>query len=198
MATEERNCMRLVSIGIITALCSAGCGTTATIHRWGAPPLEAQIVDSDPKSVYVEDDQGNRYRVPRASITELDHPGNVALGIGVGLLAIGSMLYFLDDDSGRESDDEARRTMALGYAIPGAILTAWGGYSWFSSRGSAAHAAVEQAMPVPSVVPVSVADIVLPPGTLPVPGAVAPAKAPLPGTPETFAPGSTPPPGPNP
>ena len=182
--------MRFISIATVVALCCGGCGMTATIHRWGAPPLEAQIVDSDSKSVYVEDDQGNRYRVPRDTITELDHPGNVALGIGIGLLAIGSMLYFVDDDSGREPD-EARRTMAIGYAIPGAILAAWGGYSWFGSRSSASDVGAEQAIPIPSVVPVSVADVVLPPGTLLVPKAVAPVAVPQPGSPEAFAPSTT-------
>jgi hypothetical protein len=187
--------MRLVSIGTIMALCT-GCGTTATIHRWGAPPLEAQIVDSDSKNIYVEDDQERRYRVPRSNLTEVDHPGNVALGIGIGLLAIGSMLYFVDDDSGRESD-EARRTMGLGYGIPGAILAAWGGYSWFSSRSASSQFGAEQAMPMPSVVPVGVADIVLPPGTLPAPSTVTRPDASPPGTPGAFAPVNTPAPGAN-
>jgi hypothetical protein len=188
--------MRLISICTIMALCT-GCGTTATIHRWGAPPLEAQIVDSDSKSIYVEDDQGRRYRVPRSTLTEVDHPGNVALGIGIGLLAIASIAYFADDDSGR-GPDEARRAMALGYGIPGTILAAWGGYSWLGSRSAASHVSTEQPMPMPSVVPVGMADIVLPPGTLPVPKTAATAGAPAPGTPQAFAPSNTPAPGSNP
>ncbi len=190
--------MRFVSIVTVMALCSSGCGITATVHRWGAPPLEAQIVDSDANNLYVEDDQGRRYRVPRSTVKELDHPGNVAMAVGLGCLALASIMYFGKDDSGRDPDP-ARRTVAMGYGIPGAILTAWGGYSWLSSRNAASHTGTEQLMPIPGVVPVGMADILLPPGTLPAPQtASTPASLPAPGTPGAFPPSNAPAPAPKP
>jgi hypothetical protein len=157
--------MRHLSLVSIVALTS-GCITTATVHRWGAPPIESKIVGADKTNFYVEDDEGRRYHVPRSTVKDIDHPGNVALAVGLSCLAIGSILYFSHDDEGR-GPDEARRTAAFGYAVPGALLSAWGGYFWLSSRAAAGSEGANEQVPMPTLVPVVAADIVLPPGVVP-------------------------------
>jgi hypothetical protein len=158
---------RLVSLALLTVLGVTACGSTATLQRLGAPALEARIVGSSATSLYVEDDAGRRYRVPRASVLDVDHPGNVALAFGLGCLAVSAAMYFDHDGSESADDEHARELASFGYAVPGVLLAAWGGYVWFDSTSAAAHATPEPAMPMPTVVPVAPADVVLPPGVSP-------------------------------
>jgi hypothetical protein len=174
---------RLVSLVLVTTLGAAGCSSTATLRRFGAPPLEARIVGGSATSLYIEDDDGRRYRVPRASVIDVDHPGNVALAFGLGCLAMSSLFYFDHGGSDSVDSDSSRKMAALGYLVPGLLLAGWGGYVWFDSTSAAAHATPEPAMPMPTVVPVGMADVVLPPGVVPagvVPPGALPAPAPRP------------------
>ncbi|HRI66881.1 MAG TPA: hypothetical protein PK156_21690 [Polyangium sp.] len=65
-----------------------GCGTTATITRAGASPIEAKIVGSDERAIFL-DTHGSTIPVDRDEITDIDHPGNVAATIGGIVTAYG-------------------------------------------------------------------------------------------------------------
>jgi hypothetical protein len=65
---------------------------TATIHRIGAPNTEAEIVGSDADGLSVLDDSGTTHRLPRATVGEIDYPGNVLALIGAGLVGGGGVL----------------------------------------------------------------------------------------------------------
>jgi hypothetical protein len=72
-----------------------GCGTTATISRVGSPAIEAQIQTSDTENLYVGHGAGTT--LARSSISDIDHPGNVAAtigaivtGYGIANIAIGA------------------------------------------------------------------------------------------------------------
>jgi hypothetical protein len=69
---------------LVTALGLAsltGCGTTATISRVNEPTVEAKIIGGDERDVHV-DANGTTITIPRSTITDIDHPGNVAGVIG--------------------------------------------------------------------------------------------------------------------
>ena len=174
--------MRILSGVLIGALVS-GCGTTATIHRWGAPALEAEIVDADAAKVYVSDGTGRRYRVARKDVADVDHPGNVLLMVGVAVLALGAGMYFDKDGAPGDSEDELRnrRNTGLVFAVPGALMAAWGSYSWWSSRRTEGRHGEVRPSPMPGIAVASPADVLV----LPAPVLAAP---PAPGSPEAFAP----------
>ena len=65
----------------------AGCSTTATISQVSGPDFEVRILDSDSKALHVRDEDGREYPIPGEYVTDIDHPGNVNLLIGLGLVA---------------------------------------------------------------------------------------------------------------
>ncbi len=183
---RDRGRMRILSatLAMVVGALASGCGATATIHRWGAPALEGELVDADVANIYVTDRTGQRYRVPRKDMAEVDHPGNVLLMAGVAVLALGVSMYFDKDGAPGDTDEELRnrRIAGIGVAVPGALMAAWGGYSWWSSRRIESHRGEVRPFPVPGVVLVSPTEVVV------LPAPVLPAPAPLPGSPEAFAP----------
>src|SRR5436190_22598247 len=73
----------------VVLLSFTACSTTATVQRSNGPAYEATIINSDSGAVYVRAEDGLTYRVPRAEVVDIDHPGNVLLAVGASLIAYG-------------------------------------------------------------------------------------------------------------
>jgi hypothetical protein len=102
-----------------------GCSTTATISRRNDVPIEAEIAGGSRQSIFIVDDTGRRYEVPRETITDVDYPGNVHAGIGGGILGYGIVNIAL----GVSECDSLGAAYCAGVftpAIVGALLLAWG------------------------------------------------------------------------
>jgi hypothetical protein len=65
----------------------AGCGETATI-RQGTIERDARILRSTQLDLIVAA-RGGEEEIPRSTITDIDHPGNVLAVAGVPLIALG-------------------------------------------------------------------------------------------------------------
>jgi hypothetical protein len=139
----------------------AACSSTATIRRGNGPAYEAAIASSDEQAVYVRGENGMTYRVPRAEVVDIDHPGNIALTVGASLLAYGVLMGFLihNEEPNPSSVGESVAVGAL-FAGPGAVLAGVGGLTYLHSRQRAS--AFENAVVAPIVAPP--AQPYLPPG----------------------------------
>jgi hypothetical protein len=128
--------------------------------------LEGEIENSDADSVYVRAENGALYRVPRAGVLHIDHPGNVALTIGIVLLGwAAGMAIAPSTDEGRNRDDAlpadfGNKVGIFMLGVPGAILALYGGVTWGLSVASANHfkdpALSPYVLPKQSPVPTSV------------------------------------------
>ncbi len=87
---------------VVPALALGACGS-ATIERIGAPNLEARIVGSDDRNVYVISDDDQTFAVPRRTIRDIDHPGNVLVTVGACLLSMTALTYLSNESGGQES-----------------------------------------------------------------------------------------------
>jgi hypothetical protein len=125
---------------------------TATIHRINAPNIEAEIVGSDGDGLQVASDQGATYRIPRDSVAEIDHPGDVAAIVGLAAAMVGGLVAVT---AGGAGNNESRR----GAFIPGLVLSTTGfalllggliPYSRSLSASRAFRAAPPRLGPLPS------------------------------------------------
>lgn len=147
-----------IMVGVLAG--TLGCGRSATLIRESGPRIEGVIVESDREVIVVEQD-GERVRVPRSEVVDIDHPGNVALTYGVMgsafsvLLIVASVPLLTaepDDDPeqepGEATGDEVVTAFANAYG--GALLvmgalgllvhlgpTIWGARAWGASRQAA-------------------------------------------------------------
>lgn len=122
MPTPSRSIAALAFISFIfTGLCGAGC-STATLERAGSPNIEARIVASDNKAVYVTGDDGQVYRVSRSTIRDVDHPGNVLMVIGGVFLLPALATFFASLGSNGNNSSNDLRAIAGSYFVIGAPL----------------------------------------------------------------------------
>src|SRR3954464_13364975 len=73
--------------GAILLLAIASCGTNATI-REGGVEHHVRIDRSTPSALIVQTNEGEM-TIPRAGISEIDHPGNVLAAAGLPFMALG-------------------------------------------------------------------------------------------------------------
>jgi hypothetical protein len=137
----KRGCSVLVAAAM--SLLAGGCATTATIRRQRGPTIEATIDRSDATALYATTPQGPRYRIERSDVVDIDHPGNLAMGVGclfatagAGLLAIG---YSARNPSGFVGIPVLMGWMSVVGGVPLALAGMW---SWVRS-----HVAVRAAQP---------------------------------------------------
>lgn len=81
------------------AIVLSGCSYSATVHRYGAPSLEAEIVASDPNTLVIKDVHGESYEVPTRTVTDVEHPGTgwIIAGAVVGGIGVIPALFVEDD-----------------------------------------------------------------------------------------------------
>ncbi len=150
------------------ALATGACSPYAHIVRKDEPALEARIVSSDPKILTVETPDGRTVEIERRGIEEIDHPGNVAMVIGLPNTVVGSLfgvitVFLLPAaiEQGWPEDTETRlgaAPVAVGFGLIAAVNLAvglppflWGSETWFTSTGNA--------QPTPIQVPSARVDI---------------------------------------
>lgn len=128
--------MRHVRI-MLAAVITTGCSTTATISRSATAPLEAKVLRSDQQTLFVETSLGKEVVLPRAEVTDVDHPGNVHAIVGGAFLGIGAVSAAVHAPSVCESQDAL--SCASYFALPalGTGMVAWGLWAWISSRSAA-------------------------------------------------------------
>jgi hypothetical protein len=80
----------------------------------------------------------------RASVGDIDHPGNVDLTIGAVLLGLVGLVFVTMTKAERQ---DAFAPLAIGYGLPGVGLLAYGGYQ-YSKSISAARALTDYSGPV--------------------------------------------------
>lgn len=113
---------RFGTVVILAALCPTfGCSTTATLRRRSGPDIEGTIVRSDDQALYTDTNAGQRFRIERTDVREIDHPGNVTAVVGLSLIAIGIGLLMAIDQS-TDKSDPARGEMQSGFAVIPAVL----------------------------------------------------------------------------
>jgi len=123
------------------AALTMGCGTTATISRINEPEIEGTIVSSDDGILSVETRAGNA-AIPQRSVTDIDHPGNVAATIGTLLTGYGVANIAI----GASNCERGGAAYCLGVFLPATIglpLMAWGFTTW----GKSVYAASERSKP---------------------------------------------------
>ncbi len=123
-------CMPLAALAI-------GCGSTATITRVGAPEIDAKIVGSDEKQLFIETQGlGDTNTIPRNEVTDIDHPGNVAAIIGGVVSAYGVVNIAV----GASQCDSQGAAYCTGVFLPAAIglpIMISGIIRWADSKGAA-------------------------------------------------------------
>jgi hypothetical protein len=117
---------KLVVAGLLVV--GVGCSTTSTIARISGPSVEGDIVGGSPDEIFVSNNAGGDFAIPRSDISEIDYPGNVhtlvgGITLGYGVLNIAAGL----DDCQHENDQQA--AVCTGVFLPaaiGAALMTWG------------------------------------------------------------------------
>jgi hypothetical protein len=110
------------------------CSTTATIQRVDGPDNEATIEHSDGHALYVRGSNGQLYRIPRRSVGEIDHPGNVNLIIGAALGVMTTLIVISARNAGQK---EAAGSLGVVYGAPAGGLLISGGYFYLRSKDAA-------------------------------------------------------------
>jgi hypothetical protein len=112
---------------------ATGCSHDATIHRYGGPSIEAEIVASDPNTLVITDKFDEAYEVPTRTVTSVDHPGVGWLYVGGIIAAIGVIpVVTVEGDAGA----------AFGgvYIGLGTVIAAIGGVPFIESKLNASGA----------------------------------------------------------
>jgi|tagenome__1003787_1003787.scaffolds.fasta_scaffold19271194_2 hypothetical protein len=124
--------------GAILLLALASCGTNATI-REGGVEHHVRIDRSTPSALIVQTNDGEM-TIPRAGITEIDHPGNVLAVAGLPFIALGVANLLGAWSCG---DGESSHTFCMGRAgggltlSVGLLMTVWGANVWDRSHRAA-------------------------------------------------------------
>jgi len=115
---------------------ATGCGNTATITRVNAPELDGEIRASDSQNIYIKTAGNTPMSVPRETITDIDHPGNVAATIGAIVTGYGIANIAM----GAGDCDRGGAAYCTGVFLPAAIglpIMSWGLYTWINSTTGA-------------------------------------------------------------
>ena len=127
---------RVVAALALSAL--IGCGTAATV-REGAIEHQVRINRSTPSELIVQTNEGER-TIPRAGISDIDHPGNVLAVAGLPFIALGvaNLLGVWNCGDGEPSHAFCMGSGMGGLTVSvGILMTAWGATIWDRSHRAA-------------------------------------------------------------
>lgn len=136
------------------ALFVAGCSPYAVISRADQPPLEARVVSGAARTITVETAAGETLVLARDDIAEIDHPGNVAMALGLPNTVLGTLFGVITifmmpaaiEQGWPENTGErlGAAPVALGFGLFAAVNLGiglppfiWGSDMWFTSTGNA-------------------------------------------------------------
>jgi hypothetical protein len=120
----RRGMVRML-LAALLLISMAGCGSVATIKLRDSSSIEGEIVGSSNQVVSVETNDGQE-QVPRQEISDIDHPGNVALTLGVLLMGYGAVNIAL----GAPKCGEKGAAFCTGVFLPAAVGIPLFGYGW--------------------------------------------------------------------
>lgn len=109
---------------LLLGMCCASCSTTATIHHKNGRQLEVTLVGSDNDHIYFKTEKGAS-RLAKENVTDIDHPGDVDIIVGLLLSAYG----VLNIAVGHERCDTEGSAYCVGVYAPltlGVALTGFG------------------------------------------------------------------------
>jgi len=129
------------------AIALAGCGHTATIHARGQADYTARVVGADREQVWI-DPEGPEpaFALSRATIDDIDHPGNWAM-VGGAVLGGGGLLFTVLGGAGVFVGGEGWPESLLVFGMGAGALSLGGwvfydGYDrWSTSKAAAAPGA---------------------------------------------------------
>lgn len=110
---------------LIAAVVCSGCALPATITTRAGAARELVIETSDADFLYVrgaeeEPSEATVNRVARAEVADIDHPGNLWMGVGAGMAALaGACAWYLI----AETDDNLGAVVVNFYAAMACIST---------------------------------------------------------------------------
>lgn len=123
---------------LLALLC--GCSTTATISRSHGRPVEATLYRSDNEALFARTEQGVDVVIPRAEVTDIDHPGNAIAIVGALLGAQGAVSIAAGHGSCGKLTGSMSAAYCVGTYLPAAIggaMLVWGLATWANSSTSA-------------------------------------------------------------
>ena len=131
---------------LVCCLLALPCAcTTATIQRAGGPDLEAQLVGGDKQYLYVRTESGQTFRVPRNTVVDIDHPGNVLMVASTPVLLEAALFFVipaaLNGDCASRNCDEFNalfRGVGIVFGGAGLAMLAGGAIPWLRSTGAVA------------------------------------------------------------
>ncbi len=137
----SRNAAMLRSLMPFALAVLAGCGSSALLSMKRGVLVDGRITGGDSDSVFVESasQEGTSHlAVPRAEITDIDHPGNVAATLGGILSAYGTANAAVGAPG---CDQRGGGAFCVGVFLPLAIgipVFIYGLVTWQRSRSAAA------------------------------------------------------------
>jgi len=172
-------------VAVVAIVCFGGCASTATIARTDGPDNETEIESSDAGGLNVRARNGRIYRIPRESISAIDHPGNVEILVGSILIGMTVLIVYSISKNANSSDKDVLLPVeTVLWGAPGVALTTSGLVKYVPSvRAASAFESIE----------VAPAAWIPPPPALPLP-LLSPSAAPPTVSPPVPAPSTAPPP----
>lgn len=121
------------ALTVFLCLQQSACGTAAFVRHDGKLD-EGTIQKSDERVLVLEDDGGGRQLIPRATVQEIDHPGNVAGLTGAVLATWATLSMYKPSLMGCEGEEaQFCGLQTIPVAIIGFGLAIYGGLTWGSS-----------------------------------------------------------------
>lgn len=111
----------------VTLLAQTACAT-AKIVRTDAVDVEAKIAGGDTDNVFVVDGEDRTFAVPRRTIRDVDHPGNVWMAGSAPLLGVAGILTF----AGTTDCSGVGCGIVQAFALIGALLYGGAGVAGFT------------------------------------------------------------------
>jgi len=107
---------------------AVGCSTTSTVYRNKGIPLEVDVLGGSPSTIFVKNDEGKVYEIPRADLRSVDYPGNVHTAVGAAVLGYGviNIAVGLPACAEEKQQQAAFCTGVFLPALVGAAIMLWG------------------------------------------------------------------------
>lgn len=116
---------------LCAAMAHAGCGSSATIWRADGPTIEGEIAGSSDGVLQVRGYGGAIHEIDARQVRDIDHPGNVALVLGLVMTALGGLVLSTGDDNAT--------TPAVAFLLLPGITSAVVGTHQYTRSRDAAH-----------------------------------------------------------
>jgi hypothetical protein len=118
--------LRLVGM-LVLSIVASGCGTAATISRADGTSVTGEIERGNRKQIYLKTAAGGTVMVPKDTVTDIDHPGDAAIVVGLSLTALGVLAVSQADSKCAFAEEKTQ--CQIGYVTPAIVglpMLLWG------------------------------------------------------------------------